>query len=164
MRVSNWREIAELVGIAAIVGSLIFVGLQMKQSQDIAIAAQYHDRAALAVENFNSEMENGDLRVWARIFGDVDLGEDISIEDRGRAFLRIAKYFIILDNHYYQYQFGFLDDESWQTHISGFKNLAARLPEIQHFIENRSTPARPAFWKIADEVMAEIDAAMRSVE
>jgi hypothetical protein len=42
---SDWKDIAELIGIAAIVASLLFVGLQMKQSQEIAIAAQYHDRA-----------------------------------------------------------------------------------------------------------------------
>jgi hypothetical protein len=32
----DWKNIAELAGIAAIVASLIFVGLQMKQEQEIA--------------------------------------------------------------------------------------------------------------------------------
>ena len=31
----------------------------MKQSQEIAVAAQYHDRAALAVENFHAIVESG---------------------------------------------------------------------------------------------------------
>lgn len=35
MRFKEWNEIAESVGIAAIVGSLIFVGLQLKQAQEI---------------------------------------------------------------------------------------------------------------------------------
>ena len=38
---ANWKEIAELVGIAAIVGSLIFVGLQMRQEQSIAVVDTY---------------------------------------------------------------------------------------------------------------------------
>ena len=38
MRKADWKSIAELIGIAAIVASLLFVGLQMRQSQEIAIA------------------------------------------------------------------------------------------------------------------------------
>ena len=30
MKDTNWKDVAELIGIAAIVASLIFVGLQMK--------------------------------------------------------------------------------------------------------------------------------------
>jgi len=29
----NWKDIAELIGVAAIIGSLVFVGLQMRQQQ-----------------------------------------------------------------------------------------------------------------------------------
>ena len=38
MRNSNWRDTAEMLGIVAIVGSLIFVGLQMRQAGRIALA------------------------------------------------------------------------------------------------------------------------------
>ena len=34
----TWKGLAEVVGITAIVSSLIFVGLQLRQDQDIAIA------------------------------------------------------------------------------------------------------------------------------
>jgi hypothetical protein len=37
----NWKNVAEFVGITAIVGSLIFVGLQMRQEQSIAIVDTY---------------------------------------------------------------------------------------------------------------------------
>ena len=38
---TNWKDIAELVGIAAIVASLIFVGQQMRQDREIAQADAY---------------------------------------------------------------------------------------------------------------------------
>ncbi len=41
MKDKNWKGIGELIGIAAIVGSLIFVGLQMRQDQQIAIAETF---------------------------------------------------------------------------------------------------------------------------
>jgi hypothetical protein len=55
---SNWKVIAELVGIGAIVASLIFVGPQMQQSQEIAIGAQYQDRANVAIENYMSQIQS----------------------------------------------------------------------------------------------------------
>ena len=36
MKTGNWKDSAELVGIAAIVASLIFVGIQLRQEQRIA--------------------------------------------------------------------------------------------------------------------------------
>jgi hypothetical protein len=41
MKKTDWKDIAEVVGIAAIVASLIFVGLQMQQEQEIAIVDTY---------------------------------------------------------------------------------------------------------------------------
>jgi len=55
---TNWKDIAELIGIGAIVASLIFVGLQMQQSQEIAIGAQYQDRASVAIENYMSQIQS----------------------------------------------------------------------------------------------------------
>ena len=49
-RRANWKDIAELVGITAIVGSLIFVGLQMRQEQDIAV-----------VDTFGTALESNDI-------------------------------------------------------------------------------------------------------
>lgn len=41
MRNINWKTTAEFVGIAAIVASLIFVGMQLRQEQAIAIVDTY---------------------------------------------------------------------------------------------------------------------------
>jgi hypothetical protein len=54
---NNLRDIAELIGIAAIVASLIFVGLELQQARKIAIGSQYQERAALAIENNARGME-----------------------------------------------------------------------------------------------------------
>ena len=45
MKFAEWKDVAELVGIAAIIASLLFVGLQLKQSHEIALATQYQSRA-----------------------------------------------------------------------------------------------------------------------
>jgi len=38
---ANWKTVAELVGMSAIVASLVFVGLQLRQEQAIAIVDTY---------------------------------------------------------------------------------------------------------------------------
>ena len=46
----DWKTIAELIGIAALVASLIFVGLQIRQDQDIAIAQMFADHDDTQIE------------------------------------------------------------------------------------------------------------------
>ena len=108
----NWKQAAELIGMAAIVASLIFVGLQLKQSQDVAISTQYNQRTALSIDIFNAQLESGDLIMWARL-GGWDSTSERSAEDLGRLYLTGLSYLTLADNHYYQFQNRFLDDESW---------------------------------------------------
>ena len=58
MKKMNWKDIAESVGIAAIVASLIFVGMQLRQSQEFAVADQYQDRASATIEYYVSQIQS----------------------------------------------------------------------------------------------------------
>jgi hypothetical protein len=64
MKTRDWKDAAELIGIAAIVASLIFVGLQMKQAQEIANADRRIMLVANGIEMNNAINENADI--WAR--------------------------------------------------------------------------------------------------
>jgi hypothetical protein len=73
----SWRNVAELVGIAAIVASLVFVGLQMRQDQEIAIVETY---GALSEATINLTILVGDnMDVWQKGLE----GEDLSQSQRG---------------------------------------------------------------------------------
>ena len=52
MKNASWKDIAEVFGFAAIVASLIFVGLELRQSQRIAVAAQYQVRTGFNLDFF----------------------------------------------------------------------------------------------------------------
>jgi hypothetical protein len=71
----DWKGTAELVGLAAIVASLIFVGLQMRQDQEIAEAQAYADASAVLTE-LNQFIENN-KEVWIK---GLD-GAELSLED-----------------------------------------------------------------------------------
>jgi len=77
MKFKEWNEIAELIGIVAIVASLIFVGLQMKQSQEIARADRFEQRIANVIEMRNTINEYANI--WAKGNSGDELSEIDSI-------------------------------------------------------------------------------------
>ena len=60
----SWKEIAELVGIASLVASLVFVGLQLKQAQDIAMSE--NDMALLQSQVDVRNALNAHALVWVK--------------------------------------------------------------------------------------------------
>ena len=50
MRKIPIEDLIQLLGMVGIIGSLIFVGLEMRQSQRIAMAGQQMERTALLIE------------------------------------------------------------------------------------------------------------------
>ena len=71
MKSFSWKDIAELVGIAAIVASLIFLGLQMQQAERLAQSEE--DLAVLtSIISINTEMsENADIWLRGATRGDL---------------------------------------------------------------------------------------------
>ena len=69
----GWKSIAEALGIAAIVASLIFVGLQLRQSQEIAIAETYMSILSSEIEVRNAVSEHADL--WKKANSGAELDE-----------------------------------------------------------------------------------------
>ena len=64
MEFKKFNEVAELVGIAAVVASLVFVGLQMKQASDIAQNEVTLGVYATSVDIINEMNEYADI--WVR--------------------------------------------------------------------------------------------------
>ena len=71
MQSANWKTAAELIGIAAIVGSLIFVGLQLAQTQKIAFA-----ETDLSLLSSKIEIRNG-INDYAGIWVRGSSGDDL---------------------------------------------------------------------------------------
>lgn len=90
MKPSNWKDIAELIGIAAIVASLIFVGMQMRQEQEIAIIDALSLRVVTAAEVSNLISDNRD--VWVQAIS----GEELSESDEAV----VESVLDIVENHY----------------------------------------------------------------
>ncbi len=71
----NWKTFAEVVGIAAIVGSLVFVGMQLRQEQEIAIVDTYGPVVESNVAVLSLIGENPEI--WEKGL----LGDELSTSD-----------------------------------------------------------------------------------
>ena len=66
MKAYHWKDVADLVGVAAIVASLIFVGLQLKQDRKLGMADITSARTESAVVFTQLVIDNREL--WIRSF------------------------------------------------------------------------------------------------
>lgn len=95
MKKTDWKATAELVGIAAVVASLVFVGIQLRQEQEIAIVDTYGS----IVESNEAVLSliAGNPEVWEKgLLGDeLSSSEEIVFSGMVRAvFSRHAQMYI----------------------------------------------------------------------
>jgi hypothetical protein len=154
----DWKGVAELIGIAAIVASLLFVGLELRQSQQIAIAAQYQERIDSATKYFYESLNNDNRiertadrlkeRDWPvgfltdseRLWLDTHDPEEWAQEE----FWGLINLFVF-DNYHFQYQSGFLTEEAWQSIDVRLQSIVANSLFARYNVMHRSDRWRASF-------------------
>ena len=87
----------QLIGMLSIVASLTFVGMEMRQSQRIALAAQQTARVQIFTEIVTGMTESG--LAW------IGPNEDYATSNRTNQILWI------FENDYLQYRLGLMDEQ-----------------------------------------------------
>ena len=167
----NWKETVELLGIGAIVASLIFVGLQLRQSQQIAIAAQYQERANTGLEFYYNTIQiesqvNRRTRRLQRLIdlealSDFDKGQlaDLPPEDWAETDIVAIISILIFDNLHFQYQSGFVNEESWSFGRERLRNVLRNNYFARRQIMENGDRFRSGFVEVAQRLIREIEAA-----
>jgi hypothetical protein len=146
LKPSHTKDTIELVAFLAVIASLIFVGLQLRQSHAIALADQYQARAE-AFQNLILSLQESGMS-FSSVY---KLPDEMTPEER-RTSENVARWaWTQYDNHYYQYEAGFLDDESWKAAILRIQRLYSACSQRE--IWARSRPAfRKSFVDIVDSL------------
>lgn len=169
MTVQKIREWLEIIGLFSVVGSLIFVGLQMKQTQDIAIAASFQARTSTLSDGFsaraaNTEVLAAELRVEGRNPNDqvtrlpIEIPESAGVltELEYRAgLLHALSMWQQWNNIYYQNEMGFMPDGSWSRLRSAIKRNFEE--ETLASLTYKSFHWPPRFSAEIDEIIAEVE-------
>jgi hypothetical protein len=119
----NLRDWLEIVGLFAVVASLIFVGLQMKQTHEIALASQYQERANNQLELLRTDMEKGKSSISLIEGSPTFVGIEPTPEKVNYVFNYVQYGWLVLDNIHFQYEAGFLPHDHWESQVGGIKNL-----------------------------------------
>ena len=89
----------------------------MKQSHEIALAAQYHARAEAVMSTYETLYETESIP------NDPLLRAGLSDTVKPRHTVEALWLWTAYDNHHFQYQSGFLSEDSWQGHLKGILAL-----------------------------------------
>ena len=117
MRKIDIQDLIQLLGMVGIIGSLIFVGLEMKQSQRIALAGQQALRTQFFLDGVDalSEPQKSNQTLMEMSFGDIPVTEDYEwvLENA------MHRNWWIFENDFVQYDLGLMDENVWRAKLNG---------------------------------------------
>jgi|TARA_B110000037_G_scaffold209482_1_gene258692 hypothetical protein len=113
-RIIALSDITNILGMLGIIGSLIFVGIEIQQSQTIAIASQLQSRNDALMTFYSTPLEGNDtaLKLFeGGLIPDIDWSND----SERTVFLAITRVRIISYlNAYNQYRLGLIPDDTFE--------------------------------------------------
>ena len=122
MTIQEWGALGELIGGMAIIISLIYVGYQIRQSNNLAKAESMRDISDMSAYNqlMARNPDLGDLVAKGyRDFSSLSTSEQ-------RTFHHVVSLLIdAADNVYRQYQYGYVRSESMENRITSIAMLVA---------------------------------------
>ena len=152
MNSERWRFVAEMVGIAAIVASLVALIFELQQTQSAVVAATYQARAFQAIEH-NTALQEGEhmLPLLARVnLSNADELKSLSAEEKYRLRTFFTSRRIDADNEYFQYENGYLDEDYYKNSLIPAVRRAAPIWRALGIGEPRTS-----FRHFVDQVLAE---------
>ena len=151
-KLNDWMQV---VGIFAVVASLIFVGLQMRQTQKISLSQAYQSRTAAAAE-WNTAMAANPNALSALRKSASGASDDITTEEYDALHRSLIGVIYLYDNAHFQYQQGFVSEEFWQTTRASLKKMMTNPIANAVFLERLDIGMRPDFRVVVLSVNEEL--------
>tara|TARA_B100001057_G_scaffold129516_1_gene128577 strand:- start:1707 stop:2192 length:486 start_codon:yes stop_codon:yes gene_type:complete len=114
LAVWSMANITNLLGMLGIIGSLIFVGIEIRQNQEIAMASQLQARNTALMAFYSAPLE-GSATALRLMEGGIEPEIDWSDDEERATLIAIVRVRIIsLLNSYNQYNSGLIDEATNQ--------------------------------------------------
>jgi len=150
-KLNDWMQI---VGIFAVVASLIFVGLQMQQTQEIAKATLYQMRSDSARELSTVLIENQQVRT---VFLNARVGgtQGMTADDKILLESTVNSVLGHFENSHHLYQLGFLSQEQWDADRRQIQEMVG--PYLVRIWSGDRSNYRESFAREIDAILASSD-------
>ena len=110
----------QLLGMAGVLGGLVFVGLEMQQTQNIAIAGQQQGRAEITNNFLNSFLENG--LDFQTVYFQQEPNPNLTAEEIAfRNSMHVS--WFLYENDFYQYTQRLMDESIWLAKLAGIERI-----------------------------------------
>ena len=139
MKKINTNALLQFLGALGVIGSMIFVGLEMRQSQRIAIAAQIQARSNTMVEALATYTEAGIDWAPALFGGEVALSK----EEIARKNIYQAQWFLF-ESDFFQYSVGLMTQPVWEAKLVMIGRLVDQC-DLRNVLEARLISLEKAF-------------------
>ena len=111
---SKYSDLFQIIGVIGLIASLIFVGMELRQSQQIALVEQQVERTKAFTELYNTATNNN----LAYLHPDNDYNEyEVFFYNFQHMFWNIS------ETDYLKYRLGLMDESIWQSRYSIMKRI-----------------------------------------
>ena len=124
MKKIDLNTIVQTLAMFGVMGSLIFVGLQMKQSQEIALAAQNSVRTGYFLAAIDSLAEQG--LSYHEYLLQVNGVKPATKEYEWLSHNQTHAFWFIAENDFLQHELGLIDENVWKAKLAVYQ-LACRI-------------------------------------
>ena len=142
MRKIPIENLIQLLGMVGIIGSLRFVGLEMRRSQRFALASQHQARLEVFTEMMNGLTESG-VGFSDLLKNEVPPKSEIATENWRRSIMWI------FENDYLQYSLGLMNDSIWNAKINRLQAVLSNC-EAREIFELRKGDLRQDFANLVE--------------
>lgn len=149
---TSWKEIAEIVGVTAIVASLVFVGIELRQARQIAVADIYQQRTAMVIDIHAARIASEPL---TESLNKLAAGEELTEWETSLVNTEHYLFFTYWENVHFQYVYGLMPEEQWQASRRSMKNYLRNKPGAAEYWQSIKFVMRDSYVDAVDEVISE---------
>jgi len=146
----GWRTIAELIGMGAVVASLLLVVFELRQTQ-IAISAAAHSERTmrnLEILRFAVEFDSREIRTK------LQRGEELSPHEQQILDNLLQMQMRHFEDLQYQHEIGAIPDETWQANLAGL-HWAIQREQTEQYWERLKPFYRASFGSLVESLRSE---------
>jgi hypothetical protein len=147
-RLNNWLQFGASVGVIL---SLIFVGLEIQQSRDIAIADIYQQRTEILLNQLSFGLPPEVVYAALR---KARAGEELTEEEEYVVFIGVAARVAYWENNHFQFQLGLMSLEQWEASRKSIALRADNPAFLKAWEEERHT-VRKSFADEVDQILSD---------
>jgi len=156
MSIQDLGAIGELISAIAVLGSLMYIALQVRQTnRQIAINSDLQIRTS-AVDAWTTIAANPEnARVWYLGLNDI---EKLTPEEKSHFYVLLVNVFLVFEARYDHYLSGNLDEAGWQRIWRSINALIVR-PSVREWYETSGAPIhKPEFVREIERMVEQVEA------